>query len=164
MGKSSEQVIENNEMEQANLPEKKVLTVSDIRAFLTDMVESVVNGEIDAIEAFYKFKSIEKTLASIKPQLDSEALLLAESYGEKNFIHHDLEVTFKSGSKTYSFKEIPEYARMTEEMKSKQALWKAAYSAWEKGSSMFDEDSGEQIPIPVVTNGKDSMMIKLATR
>ena len=43
-------------------------------------------------------------------------------------------------------------------------MYKAAYDSWQRGAKMFDEETGEEIPIPAVTNTRDVLVIKEVKR
>jgi hypothetical protein len=87
------------------------------------------------------------------------ALKEAEKYSEKTFEHKGVKVEKRNGSKLWNFKGIQEWNELNEQRKSKEELYKSAYDNYSKGVQMVDEN-GEQIPIPVVTYGKDVLVLK----
>ena len=134
--------------------------MNDIELEIAELVEQVEEGNADAILAYKELSSIAKVLDQAKKQVSIIAVNEARSYGQKSFEHEGMKCELRSGRKVWDFKGIPEWAEMTKAIKDKTEQYKGAYSAWEKGGSVFDEETGEQIPIPKVKYTDDVLVIK----
>lgn len=135
-------------------------TVNDIMDYLVNVEEVVQNGTLDPIVSLSIINMIEKAVKDVKATVYDAALIEAQNYAEKTFEHNGIKVERRNGRKVYDFKGIEEWNAMNEQRKIKEATYKAAYESYQRGNIMVDEETGERIPIPVVTNTKDVLVIK----
>lgn len=159
MGTSKEMFEEQRQFEESKNPQ---YTIEGILHYVRDLTESVENGNSDPIVTLAKINEVEKLIKQSKDIVYESALIEAENYSEKTFIHKGIKVERRSGRNVYDFKSIPEWVGLNESVKNKEKIYKSAYDAYQKGTKMFDEDTGEEIPVPVVKFTKDTLVIKYA--
>lgn len=147
---------------QFEASDKPKYSIEGIINYLSDLVESVENGNSDSIVTLAKINNAEKVLKDCKNAVYACAREEAENYPEKTFIHKGVKFERRAGRKVYNFKEIPEWVRLNNSVKDKEKLYKSAYDAYQKGSRMVDEETGEEIPIPSVYNTEDTLVLKYA--
>jgi hypothetical protein len=146
------------ELRQEDLSNPKT-KISDVNDFIFNVANDVKEGISDPIVALKTLSDLSKGIEEYKKEVYEIALKEAEKYSEKTFEHKGVKVEKRNGSKLWNFKGIQEWNELNEQRKSKEELYKSAYDNYSKGVQMVDEN-GEQIPIPVVTYGKDVLVLK----
>ncbi|TNE74969.1 hypothetical protein EP331_00320 [bacterium] len=156
---SKELFEDQRQFEASNKPQ---YTLEGMLHYLRDLTESVENGNSDSIVTLAKITNLEKALKDCKDQVYLTALEEAEKYPEKTFEHKGVKVEKRAGRKVYDFKNIQEWNNLNQNVKLFESKSKAAYDAYQKGLKMYDEETGEEIPIPSVYNTKDVLVLRYA--
>jgi hypothetical protein len=142
--------------EDLSTPQTKLKDVND---FIFNLANDVKEGNSDAILALKTLSDLSKGIEVYKAEIYDIALKEAENYDEKSFVHKGVKVEKRAGSRLWNFKNIQEWNELNERRKEKEDLYKSAFDNYAKGVQMVDEN-GEQIPIPVVTYGRDVLVLK----
>jgi hypothetical protein len=135
------------------------IKLKDVNDFIFNLANDVKDGFIDPIVALKTLSDLSKGIDEYKKEVYEIALKEAEKYSEKTFEHQGVKVEKRNGSRLWNFKGIQEWNDLNESRKSKEELYKSAFDNYAKGVQMVDEN-GEQVPIPVVTYGKDVLVLK----
>lgn len=140
---------------------KKVKTLcQNININLYEINEQIINGDCDPLEMFVYLKRVEKLFKDVFKGVQEKAIEDAFKEGG-TFERHNAEIQCKNGSKTWSFKECSKWAEKKKELNDIESDLKNAYALYERGKHAFDEETGEQIDIPVVTYKADNITVKL---
>lgn len=123
-------------------------------------IEQVKEGLESPLKVLAELKMLKTELELAISEVEPLAFKEVENYPQKNFKEFGYNFEFRSGAKTYDFSKIKEWSDLKDSMKKKEALYKMAASAYEKGTQVFDDETGEQIPIPLVKYSKPSLIIK----
>ena len=118
--------------------------------------QDVEQGNIDALEAYVKLKSIEKELKESLSMVQEFALQEAEKYGQSEFEAYGASVNVKHSSGRWSYKELPWWNTYQLE----QDAAKEAYKMGQKGQKLVTED-GEVIIPAEFTPGKLTLSIRI---
>lgn len=121
------------------------------------LVDDVMDGNESALKAYGILKQIQKDIAQCIKHVEGEAFQEAQNWDEKTFQTQGFKFEKRAGGRTYSFKHIDEWAKKKEELNNLEAKYKSAASAYEKGQTMVDDDTGEVVPAAQVTFKRDSM-------
>lgn len=135
-------------------------TLEKVMDYLIGVEENVDSGTVDPIVSLAIINKIEKAVKDVKASVYDSALIEAQNYPEKTFEHKGVWVERRNGRKVYDFKGIQEWNDLNDKRKEKEAIYKSAFDAYQKGKTMVDDETGEQIPIPAVSNNKDVLVIK----
>lgn len=127
--------------------------------YLVDLVERVQEGKESPLKALAELRMLSKMVTSAIEDIEPSAFKEAESYSEKTFNVFGFKFEVKQGSRRYDYKHIKEWSDLSAKIKEREALYKMAANAYEKGTQIFDEETGEQIPVPKVTYTKASISI-----
>lgn len=126
---------------------------------LFKLVESVKDGETSPLEAYGIIKSV---MIDAKEALDyvmEQALEESDKFNENSFEQFGYKFTKVPARRNYDFSSIPEWVEANRFIKEMEAKFKQAASAYEKGTRLFDEQTGEQIPIPGVKHSQPSISV-----
>ena len=154
----SKELFENQkQLEEIQSPQ---YSLKNISLYFNKLAESVENGDSDSMITLSRLSAVEKAIKECKDKVYQTALTDAEKYPEKSFTYEGLTVEKRNGRKIYNFKEIEEWNDIKSQLTKKEIMYKAAFDAWQKGLKVFDEETGEEIPIPIVTTTRDVLVIK----
>jgi len=126
------------------------------RERVATMLESVEMGEEVASWVYVCIKEeldfLQDCLDELKPQVIEEVRSYPATHGA-------LRVEYMPGTKRYSFEHIDEYKWLKQKIASLECQFKLAYSAYEKGRTIVNDDTGEIVPLPHVTYTKDTVKV-----
>lgn len=66
----------------------------------------------------------------------------------------------RNGRKIFNFKNITEVTELENKLKATKKKYQIAFEAKQKGNSMIDEDTGEFLQVPTMSQGKSSIIVK----
>lgn len=121
------------------------------------LVEDVEDGNESALRAYGILKQLKKDVEQCLDQIMPHVSQEAETYNDKSFEAQGFKFEKRAGGRQYDFKHIEEWTKAKEELDKLQAKYKSAASAYEKGQTMVDDDTGEVVPAALVTYRKDSI-------
>lgn len=135
---------------------------------LIELVSEVMNDEAEgnverlrALVALHNMqKEAENVIKEIKAwkserfnELEQDSKDYPDGYGGYTF-------EFRNGGKMYNFKNIEEWTKKSEELKDLEGKYKAALNLKLKGVEPIDSETGEIIPIPIITYRASSVVLK----
>lgn len=133
-----------------------------------DLVSEIINDEVEgnvermkALVALHEIqKEAENVLKHIKAwkseninDLEQDSKDYPDGYGGYTF-------EFRNGGKMYNFKNIEEWTKKSGELKDLEEKYKAAFNLKLKGVEPIDSETGEIIPIPIITYRASSVVLK----
>lgn len=127
---------------------------------LADVIEKTELGELNPLNTWAQINLIEKEIKSVKSQIEGAAREEAELYPEKSFKFEGFTFEKRSGGYSYSYKEIPRWASLKDEMTKIEQQSKAAFNLFQKTGTRPITEDGELLPLPDVTPRKDSLVVK----
>ena len=126
------------------------------RERIATMLESVEMGEEVASWAYVCLKEeldfLQDCLDQLKPQVIEEVRSYPATHGA-------LRVEYMPGTRRYSFDHLDEWKVLKGQMSHIESQAKMAYSAYEAGRTLVNEDTGEIVPLPHVTYTKDTVKV-----
>jgi len=125
---------------------------------LLKLIESVREGESDALKAYVELKNFEKLFKEVISECNKLAVEEAEKYGAKNFKAFGAEITLKNNAGRWDFKGIKEWELSKASLKEIEDKFKLAYKAMEKGLGTHEE--GVVTELPKYTSGATNVTIK----
>lgn len=125
---------------------------------LRKITQGVKEGMTSPFAVMYKLQQAEKEINTMIEEVKIIAFADAEPY-EKTFEKDGMTVEQRAGGKIWNYKNIPEWIEKKKELTDLEANYKGAYSAYEKGEQIIDED-GVVVSIPEVSFKKNSIIIK----
>jgi len=131
-----------------------------IEEIVKDIVRDVEDRNLKGLAAYARLKSVEKIIKEGLESVYEQALKEADEQGEKTFKLHGFYFEKRNGRATYSFKHIPDYVEAESFLKEMKAKYTNSFKLAEKGQSLIDEDTGEQVPVARVQYSKDSIIVK----
>ena len=123
-----------------------------------EKVQQAIDGELDALIVYAELKREIKELTELVPSIEELAFVEAEKY-EKTFQLKDFIFERRGGGVTYDYSNIPEWKKKKEELSMIENIAKHAYSSYCKNIQTANE-FGEEIILPAVKGGKDSLVVK----
>ncbi len=126
------------------------------RERVATMLESVELGEEVASWIYVCLKEeldfLQDCLDQLKPQVIEEV---------RNFpaTHGALRVEFMPGTKRYTFDHLDEWKVLKGQMTHLENHAKMAYAAYQSGRTIFNDNTGEIVPLPHVTYTKDTVKV-----
>ncbi len=126
---------------------------------VSHLLTEVENGDREALKVYAELKQHRDLYDQAVKKIEPLAMSEAEQYPEKSFEHCGFVFEKRAGGVTYSYKEIPAWKVLKEELTKVEQQAKQAYLAKQKGILNVTED-GEMIDLPSVTYRKDSLIIK----
>lgn len=136
------------------------ITIDQVHEFINNLKQRTLDGHQDGIVSYAILLDIEKNSKLSKDEVKVVALEEADNYSEKSFEHKGLYVERRNGAARWDFKGIAEYETFKIEEKSLVNELKARHALYLKGRISYDEETGEQLPIPSVKYSEDSIIIK----
>jgi len=112
----------------------------EITGTIISHIDSVEDGNADALQLFIELKRIEKTLAAAMKQIKDEAMTDAATYGEKTFEAFGAKVEMKSGGGRWNYKKIDSWTRLKDELEQIELVAKQASKMRDQGKAMIDGD------------------------
>ena len=126
------------------------------REKIENLLNNVEDGELSASWAFVVIKEeldfLQDCMDQLKPQVMEEV---------RNFpaTHGALRVEYMPGTRRYSFEHLDEWKVLKGQMPHLEGQAKMAYSAYEKGRTLVNDETGEIVPLPYVTYTKDTVKV-----
>ena len=126
------------------------------REKIENLLNNVEDGELSASWAFVVIKEeldfLQDCMDQLKPQVIEEV---------RNFpaTHGALRVEYMPGTRRYSFDHLDDWKVLKGQMAHLESTAKMAYSAYEKGRTLVNDDTGEIVPLPYVTYTKDTVKV-----
>ena len=127
---------------------------------IEEMVQDVKQGVESALPVYARLKELEQLIKQSQADIYEQAIEEAGQYGEKSFETKGYRFEVRNGRKTYHFDHIPEWVEAKNFMKEQEARFKDSASLYDKGQTLVDDNTGEQIPAATVTYSKDSIISK----
>ena len=125
------------------------------------LLSKAKSGDLNALSVMGELRMMEKALKGILKEVEPLAALEADNYAEPTFNVGKFTITKRNGGRVFKYDNIQAYSEAKANLKSIEERAKQAYSAYEKGSSMVDNETGEVITdLPEVTYKKDSLSFK----
>lgn len=138
-----------------------------VEVFANQIKDSLDNGEIEPLELAVYFKSIEKTIESVKETLNELALNDADKYGKGKFQFKGAEIQVKELGTKYDFTQTGdvEWERLTSEkqgietrLKEREMMLKSLTGSL----TVINEDTGEMKTIyPPIKKSTTGISISL---
>ena len=128
---------------------------------IEQLVKDVDEGVENPLKAYAIIRSRQKQLADAIAHIEEYAMDEAVKYGERSFTDMGWRFDLRDGSRRCSFKEIDEWVRLNKAIKEKEAQYKEAAVAHEKGNSVVDEN-GEVVPPAAVSYTRPSISVRPA--
>lgn len=120
------------------------------------LLESVELGEEMASWAYVSIKEeldfLQDCMDQLKPQVIEEVRNYPATHGA-------LRVEYMPGTKRYSFEHLDEWKVLKGQMAHIESQAKMAYSAYENGRTLVNDDTGEIVPLPHVFYTKDTVKV-----
>lgn len=126
---------------------------------LMDVVDGVERGSRPALLAYAEMKRFAEIAAQAVKQIEPIAMEEALNFGEKDFETNGFKFQIRNGATRYSYKHIPDWQIVQEELKEVEERYKAAFIARQKGLLTASTD-GEELILPEITRSKDSLVVK----
>ena len=133
------------------------MRIDEIIETLSNITDSVENGNADALTAYAELKELDTYLKQAISQVFDVALDEAEKEN-KTFQHAGFKFERRAGAPKYSFKHIPQWNELNQKVKDYESDLKAALKM--KGKIQMADDNGEELVLPTVTVSKDSLIVK----
>jgi hypothetical protein len=127
---------------------------------IEEQIESLKQGTTDALPIYAELKEVEKSLKSAIEQVYEFAIEEAENHGTKQFETKGFAFEVRNGRATYSFDHLPEWKESKDFIKEMEQKHKDAAKMADKGQTMVDDDTGEQITPAQVKYSKDVLIAK----
>ncbi len=135
-----------------------------LQDYLINTEQMAENGEItylDAVIAMREEKEFyESQLDLIKQWEEEFKSLIEQEAAQYQNEYKGAKFEFRSGGKTFNFKNIPDVEQKEKELKELKSFYQSAWENKQKGLLAATED-GEELTLPEVSYRKGSMIIKL---
>ena len=126
------------------------------REEIAALLESVELGEEMASWAYVSIKEeldfLQDCMDQLKPQVIEEVRNYPATHGA-------LRVEYMPGTKRYSFDHLDEWKVLKGQMAHIESQAKMAYSAYENGRTLVNDETGEIVPLPHVFYTKDTVKV-----
>lgn len=123
---------------------------------IENLLNNVEDGEISASWAFVVIKEeldfLQDCMDQLKPQVMEEVRSFPVTHGA-------LRVEYMPGTRRYSFDHLDEWKVLKGRMSHIESQAKMAYSAYEAGRTLVNDETGEIVPLPHVTYTKDTVKV-----
>lgn len=133
------------------------MTLENIIETLSNVTENVEEGNADALTVYGELKDIETYLKQAISQVFDVAIDEAEKE-DKTFQHAGFKFERRAGATRYSFKHIPQWNVLNNELKAYESELKSALKM--QGKIQMADNDGEELVLPTVTVSKDSLIVK----
>ena len=125
----------------------------------TQLVQDVQDGNEDPLKAYVELMKLQKSIEEAIKYIKDEAINAASNYGKEKFEKYGYEIKYNQGRKIWDFKNIRQWNEYKQKLAEVEEFGKLAYSAYEKGGQFVDPDTGEIIPVPIVTHSNDYITV-----
>jgi hypothetical protein len=136
---------------------KSDICKAEIAQIAQQLTDRINDGEVNPIEAHIKLKAIVKALEVTIKATEQTVADEAAKYG-KTFHAFGAEITLKEGSLTPNYEEDAVYADLKAQLKAREELLKMAFRQAGK-TAIFDESTGEQVPVCTAKATKASIAV-----
>ena len=136
---------------------KSDISKADISAIATGLILRIEEGEVNPVAAHVRLKAVIKAVEQVLKATEQTVADEASKHG-KTFQAFGAEITLKEGSLTPNYEEDEVYADLKSQMKAREKLLKIAFRQAGK-SAIFDEVTGEQIPVCTAKATKASIAV-----
>jgi hypothetical protein len=104
---------------------------------------------------------MESVFNEAKKSIDTFAIDEAEKFGASSFEFNGQKYEVRNGATRFSFKGISEWEQKNNELKAIEEKYKTSYKSYTKMNlSLIDQETGEVIELPTVTQSKSSLIVK----
>lgn len=132
--------------------------MTSIKETLSELVQQVVDGNCDPLEAYIHVKDLEKHLSECIKQVEPIAYQEADKWKEKTFTYKGAEIQKKNAAGRYDYSTVSLWKQADERKKKIEELSKTAYKG---GATIVDEESGEVVEPCSYTEGKAIISIRI---
>lgn len=135
-------------------------TQHEIDVFSDQLIQSVKNGEVSALEILVQFTAMEKVMDRVKKETKQEALKEADLHPERVFTFMGNQVEKAEVGVRYDYDGTgdKEYLALKEAVKAKGVFLRSLTAP----ISILDKDSGDVVDIhPPKKNGSNGLKISL---
>jgi hypothetical protein len=139
-------------------PLTKQKTMTNVKEILGELVQQVVDGNADPLEAYIHLKDVEKYLKQCNECVEPLAYQEADKWSEKTFTYKGAEIQKKSAAGRWDFTNVSLYKESQKRLKQIEELAKVAAKG---GTTVIDEPSGEVVEPAIYTAGKAIISVKL---
>ncbi len=132
---------------------------------LINTVNQVEEGELSCLDALIELersrKYLESSLAIIKGFKDTQLNNISNEASEYRDGYRGFMIEVRNGGKMYNYKHIPEWSEADTAKKEIESKYKTMFEAKVKGLEFANVDeNGEELPMPVLTYRKSSVVLK----
>lgn len=125
----------------------------EVREYLAEQTELLEDGQIEELDLYEEIYLFSKDILAFKAHFEGYAIDEANKYSKDELKEMGFE--YRKGARVYDFDEVPQVVRLKAELKeaqdaSKQALKEPVFL------------NGKVLKAPIVTNKKDSLIVKKA--
>jgi len=135
-------------------------TVNEVTTIINSIIVGVDLGNVNPLEAFAVFKTMEKIFEKAKKTVDELAIIEAEKYGKSTFTLNGQNYEVRQGAKRVDYSAIEEWQIAKENLKEIEEKYKGVLKLTELKQSVLDESTGEILKCPTVTFNKSSLIVK----
>ena len=109
--------------------------------------------------ASWAYVSIKEELDFLQDCMDQLKPQVIEEVRNYPATHGALRVEYMPGTKRYSFDHLDEWKVLKGQMAHIESQAKMAYSAYENGRTLVNDETGEIVPLPHVFYTKDTVKV-----
>ncbi len=121
--------------------------------------EQVINGEINALEAFIQLKKMVDVATKIMTEIKRDAVDEADKYQGKTFEAFGAKIEKRNGGGTWNYKHLDTWCKINDQKKVMEDLHKSAYRMG--GNSIIDPNTGEIVQPAEWKPNADTLSIKI---
>lgn len=125
----------------------------------TQLVQDVQDGNEDPLKAYVELMKLQKSIEEAIKYIKDEAINAASNYGKEKFEKYGYEIKYNRGRKIWDFKNIKQWNEYKQKLNDIEEFAKMAYSAYEKEGQFVYPETGEIIPLPLVTHSNDYITV-----
>lgn len=129
-----------------------------MRMNLEQISEGLVNETITNFDAYCQLRKLSDTITELMKQIKPKAVNELKERGG-TFEDDTLKVLLQNSAGRWTFDQIPEWAKLKEEMKQIEQNGKDAFKAWEKGKTITDEEGVVVQPAQYI-GGEETFIFK----
>lgn len=131
--------------------------MQNLKDQLSNTVQSVIDGQFSAIQAFTEMKALEKHLSECMDRIKSDAITEASKY-PKGEVINGFKVEVSAAAGRWDFSGISSWNHTKEALKEIEERAKAAWNAKQKDVMLVSND-GEVLELPVYLAGADTLKL-----
>jgi len=135
-------------------------TKDEVKAFANKLRVEILNGEVDPLLITKVKKAFEMVFDTIKDDLRTATVEVAEKYGKGKFSVHGSEYEVKEMGVRYDYEGCgdPVYKKLKEDIKKREAFLKSLSEPFK----YIDADTGEEVTInPPIKSSTTTVQINL---